>query len=149
MPINVSVIQYIDDMKDLMKNPPKDPKEYAKRFASDFNKYAAQVVPPSLTFEAAHQAMLASLQDKPGPWSKVSKIEIAFENYVDILYQGMTPLFTGIKPVSKLSFDVLIPLSLSGAKPETIAELMVTTIHLWMITGQAVNNASGATINWT
>lgn len=126
---------------------PESLEQAAEQWAAAFNDYAKIVTPPSLTFEAAKQSFKSTFLGITMV-NGITQFPQCFINYANALAPGMQPAFSSTPPPPNLNFSPVYALGLSGGSSEQCINMLSNIIHAWMKTGIAVNNSSGATINW-
>lgn len=125
---------------------PQDVSEAAERWSLAIGSYAALVTPPSITFETARQALKAQLL-QAGTLGAAAFVT-GLTQYAAQLALGMQPNFTATPPPTPINLVPVFAAGFGGASAEVVANLLADSIHLWFKTGTAINNSSGATINW-
>lgn len=128
---------------------PGDKYAAAARWAEAMKEYAKDIIPKSVSLEAAGSAMENVLKTIEPRGGGIGKLELSIIHFADVLATGMSPLFTGSAPTSGLDFNDIYYQGLSGESAKVIAEQLAARIHNWMKTGTAINNNSGATVNWS
>ena len=125
---------------------PENVAEAAERWSLAIGNYAAAVTPPSTTFEPARQALKSQLllADSLG----ANAFIIGLTQYASILGGGMAPAFTATPPPIPIVLEPIFAAGFGGASAVTIANQLADVIDLWFKTGTAINNTSGATVNW-
>lgn len=129
---------------------PENFQDVVDKWSGAVDNYASQVVPVSVNAvaaKAAFAAVIATINSdaQNGPVQLVA----AFTAYAAQLALGMQPAFTGTPPITPIVLDSVYAIGLStGSNGDCLNEL-VSLIDSWFKTGTAINNVSGATVNWT
>lgn len=132
------------DLETLFSDPPATESECADEWASAFESYALMIVPPSTTVSTAAATLRSSLSGFNDDSQLASTLSSALTSFAATIAGGMAPAFTGTPPSS--------PLSLSFSNHDThaaAAQAIASAVQSWMITGTAINNASGVTTPWS
>ena len=144
--LNVEIRKITDEQFILFQGFPKDRFEAANRWANAINNYGKPVLPISKTSDAATNAARNILLNVPQGGTPV--FISALTTYATQLAAGMQPEFTGVPPIGLPVLEPIFKAGFAGASASTIANLLSVEINRWFKTGTAINNASGATINW-
>lgn len=121
----------------------------ANRWSEALRIYGEDVIPFSTASELAKNSMSAVLLTINGNSGGQQIFKSAIQSFAISLASGMSPDFAGIPPIGLPPLDSTFNFGLSGATAEQVAEEIATTIHEWFVTGTAINNSSGITINWS
>lgn len=139
------------DLLSLFEDPPETAALCAQRWAEAMENYASTVLPRSSTASAASAALELSLVSLFSTSLSSTTTSIAMEaawlTFATTLGIGMAPDWVSTPPPGPIGFSLLFE-----ARPETHREAasnFATSIHLWLLTGIAVNSTSGATVNWS
>lgn len=157
MPLNrnnlITEIRKINDESfDDFEGFPETIESTATRWANLVDNYAgANLIPVvnPIFLESAriaffNQFLLLSNKTQNG----IQVFANAFAAYAVQIALGMQPVFTGLVPPTRLSIESIIPVGLNGGSAQVIASLLATLIDTWFRTGTAINNQTGATVNW-
>jgi hypothetical protein len=111
--------------------------------------YAAAVVPPSTTVEAAAATLASALGSAFASPSAIPAMELAFTAFGASVALGMAPTFAGVPPAGPVGFAA----QFGGAAPEThgeAASAIAGRVDVWMKSGTATLVAPPNTpVTWT
>lgn len=142
----------VDDLERLFESPPETAALCAQQWATIMHNYASTVIPASTTVAAAAAAMVPSLtsifETNVEASPTAGAMELVFLAFGIQVGAGMAPAWVATAPVGQVGF---LPLFERGARTSHREEAITygNSIHLWMITGQATNSTSGATVSWS
>lgn len=147
--LNLEMQKFMDQESPNFVSFPSSAEETAEMWANAINEYAKLVLPVSLTSDQAKEAFrlqMLLINNSIGNGDIVFKA--AFTQYAIVLAAGMQPTFTGAPPVSPIEFASVYALGFSGASNKVCMDAMIVIIDAWFRTGTAINNNTGATVNW-
>ena len=127
---------------------PESLEDAAVKWSLALNSYASLVTPPSTTFELARQAFIQTFLGMNAPNSGLILFPQCFVQYAIVLSTGMQPAFTGVPPPNVPNFESVYSIGMNGGNSRAVISLLTTLIDVYFRTGTAINNTSGATINW-
>lgn len=133
----------------LFRSPEDTVLANAQRWGQIMQSYASTIAPPSISVPAASAALVSQLTSafqSPSEGNRVAELEQAFRSFALILGQGMAPAFTATPPPGLVGFASIF--SSNNSTQEAAAQIFAARIHAWLLTGTAVNNASGVTVIW-
>lgn len=141
-----------DALTSFFEDPPETAPLCAEQWADAMKNYVLPIVPPSTTAEPASLALSAALTPifETSLSASVTAIgmETAWLAFATSLGLGMAPAWVATPPPGLIGF-----LSLFTAPPplthREAAANFSNAIHIWMLTGTAVNSSSGATVSWS
>ena len=123
------------------KSPPLDLELSIQQTGAILQSYVALITPPSSTVVAATEALKGQLRGiYKSTIDSGSALELAFKSWAATIGAGMAPAFAATPPAGTIGFARLF-----SNNPATHEE---AAAQLWLLTGIAVNNTSGATVNW-
>lgn len=126
---------------------PQDLDETTERWSTAISRYAGGITPPSQSAESAKSSFsstFTSLIQTDGN----AAFTLSLTAYALELGLGMQPTFTAIPPPTPIILAPVFSLGFAGGSAKQCAELMSSTIDTWFKTGIAINNSSGATVQW-
>ncbi len=128
---------------------PETTLEAATRWAEGIAEYATPIIPATTTILAAQEVLKNQLLTISNEASNgITVFQQALSDFASVISTGMQPTFTGTPPAIPLSISPATAIGFAGGTAEEVAEALSTIIDTWMKTGLAVNNSTGATINW-
>jgi hypothetical protein len=130
-------------------SPAEDAAGCGQQWADAVKAYAAAVVPPSTTVEAAAATLAGALGAAFATPAAIPAMESAFAAFGASVALGMAPAFAGVPPAGPVGFAA----QFAGAAPEThgeAASAIAGRIDVWMKSGTATLVAPPNTpVTWT
>jgi hypothetical protein len=126
---------------------PEDIKETSERWGDIMLDFVSDITPPSTTLNNSINSFkfeILKLNYQTGYFHFIN----AFTLMASQLALGMNPTFSAVPPPIPLDIRQIISKGLNGASSPEIARDLSDTIFKWLITGTAINNSTGVTINW-
>lgn len=140
-----------DSLALFFESPPETAALCASKWADAMLSYTLPIVPPSTTVVAATETLAATLTPLFETSLSVSVIaagmEAAWVVFATSVGLGMAPDWTSTNPLGLVGFFPLWEFPRTSTRQA--AADFARSIHLWMITGTAVNAVSGVTVNWS
>lgn len=134
MPLVISVLS--NALASNFASPAGDAAGCGQQWADAVKAYAAGIVPPSTTLNAAASALAGALGSAFASPSAIGGMESAFAAFGASLALGMAPTFTGVPPAGPVGFAS----QFGGPAPTThaaAASAIAGRIDAWMKTGSA------------
>lgn len=131
----------------------QDPTAYATRISDSLEIYASSIIPASNSLAAARGACYATLLGVSAPSSGITLLPIAVASFCAALAPGMVSSgFTGVPPTGLFDYQSLLnrpyPADYTPQENFERMRILANKIHVYFITGTAININTGATINW-
>jgi hypothetical protein len=128
---------------------PTSAAEAASRWATAVDTYAARVFPaPQPAAQIAAKEAFRATYAAQLVLGSPDALNVALGAYTKALALGMLPAFAAVAPVAPLDLSGVSFLGLGGGSAEACAGMLAILVHLWFLTGTAVNTTTNLPVTW-